>query len=350
MPLDKARSEPVDITSLHSPARLIAAFSGRRVAVIGDAMLDHFAIGRVARISPEAPVPVVEHQSDEYRLGGAANVANNVRALGGEPLLVAAIGEDEVGRRFRDALSEAPISDTFLVVDPARQTTRKLRIVTDRRQQVARVDYESDAELSGAAEDELIARASTAAARADIVVVSDYLKGCITRRLMQELVAHSARSGRLLLVDPKIPHLDYYAGASLITPNHHEAEIATHCRIRSDEDACRAARVFRERARCRSVMITRGEHGLCVLEGEAVARGAAHEGGIATEGHLAARTRDVADVTGAGDTVIATMAIALAAGATLLEAAELANDAAGISVARFGPAAVTREELLEAIR
>jgi D-beta-D-heptose 7-phosphate kinase/D-beta-D-heptose 1-phosphate adenosyltransferase len=191
----------------------------------------------------------------------------------------------------------------------------------------------------------LIARVVDEAREADIVVVSDYLKGAVTWPLMQELRALRERGVRVL-VDPKIPHLRYYAGASIVTPNHHEAEVATHRRIRSNEDACAAARAFRELAECESVLITRGEQGMWVAEGERAAPGQPpHETALLLETNLSARAREVADVTGAGDTVIATLAVALAAGASLREAAELANHAASVAVARFGPAAVTVDDL-----
>ncbi|HEY8549424.1 MAG TPA: PfkB family carbohydrate kinase [Vicinamibacterales bacterium] len=329
---------------------LVSRFAGRPIVVIGDVMLDQFTIGRVQRISPEAPVPVVEYIGDEYRLGGAANVAHNIRALGAEPLLIGLVGRDESAQRVRDALAAAGIGCDLLIEDPARPTTRKLRIVTTRHQQVARVDYELDEEASGAIEQALLDAAASAGNGASVLVVSDYLKGAVTSRLMHLLRARREREGVQVLVDPKIPHLHYYAGASLVTPNHHEAEVATHRRIRSDADAREAARAFRERACCESVMITRGEHGLWLAEGERPAPGQPpHETPLRVERNLAARAREVADVTGAGDTVLATLAVALGAGATLTEAAELANHAAGIAVGRFGPATVTAAELLAAL-
>ncbi|MBP1636743.1 MAG: hldE 1 [Acidobacteria bacterium] len=312
-------------------------FAGAAVLIVGDVMLDQFVIGSVSRISPEAPVPVVAYQRDEQRVGGAANVANNVRALGGRAELVGLTGADAAGQRLRDLLDGLGMGAAGLVRDPSRRTTTKLRVVTDRNQQVARIDYETDAEAAGAIEQSLAIQAERLVQRADVVVVSDYLKGAVTRMVVARIVAAGRARSIPVLVDPKIPHLDYYAGASLITPNHHEAEVATHLRIRGDEDAVRAAEVFRERARCERVLITRGEHGMCLLDGE-------------TARHFPAVAREVADVTGAGDTVIATIALGLAAGASLDEACELANHAAGIVVGRFGPAAVTRAELAESLR
>jgi D-glycero-beta-D-manno-heptose-7-phosphate kinase len=336
--------------SLAALRSIVARLADRPVVVVGDVMLDQFTIGRVQRISPEAPVPVVEHIGDEVRLGGAANVAHNIRALGATPRLVGLVGSDDAAGTLRTALAAAGIAADGLVVDPARPTTRKVRIVTTRHQQVARVDYESDADASSAVEAALLAAVDRAAADAAVVVVSDYLKGAITPGLMRALVARRERLGVPVLVDPKIPHLAAYAGASLITPNHHEAEIATHTRIRTDADAREAARAFRALAQASSVLITRGEHGLWLAEGAAAADAQpVHETPLTIETNLAARAREVADVTGAGDTVIATIAVALASGASLVQAAELANHAAGVAVGKFGPAAVTSAELLAAL-
>ena len=310
---------------------LLPQLSGRTVLIVGDLMLDHFVIGRVDRISPEAPVPVVRFEAEEFRLGGAANVANNIAALGGAVHLVGVVGADPAAKRLRRALSRLDIDTGGLIEDPDRCTTRKLRIVTARKQQVARVDYEDDAEISGSVEQAVIERVETLAANAGALVLSDYLKGTVSRDVAIAALAAARRSGVPLLVDPKVAHIDYYNGAALVTPNHHEAEAVTHMRIRSAAEAQEAARRFRDRVGCESVMITRGEHGMWLLtpDGEAA---------------LPAEAREVADVTGAGDTVIGTLALALACGSTLLEAARLANRAAGIVVGKFGPA--TAEELL----
>lgn len=316
--------------------RSIERFRYTTVLIVGDIMLDQFVVGRVHRISPEAPVPVVEYERDEYRVGGAANVAHNIRALGGEVELIGLTGTDGAAQRLRHLLAEHRIGTSGIVGDPSRRTTTKLRVVTDRNQQVARIDYESDREATGATEEALAAQAERLAEKASIVVVSDYLKGTVTRGLMQRVVA-AGRARRVpVLVDPKIPHIDYYAGTTIATPNQHEAEVATHMRIRSIEEAAEAARVFRERAGCERVLITRGEHGMCLLDD----RGAEHFPAVA---------REVSDVTGAGDTVIAALALALAAGADLRDACTLANHAAGVVVGKFGPATLTPGELADAL-
>jgi D-beta-D-heptose 7-phosphate kinase/D-beta-D-heptose 1-phosphate adenosyltransferase len=312
---------------------LVLRFPSTSVLIVGDVMLDQFVIGRVSRISPEAPVPVVEHDHDEFRIGGAGNVAANVRALGAGVDLVGVVGQDPAADLLRQELTRRSIGCGSLVAVPARPTTTKQRIVTTRNQQVARVDYEDDTEATGALEQQIIEQAVAQMDHVSVVIVSDYLKGVVTRSLVEALV-EQARSRRVpVLVDPKIPHLDYYAGTTLVTPNHHEAEMATHLRIRTDDDARRAGHVFVERAKCRGVLITRGEHGMSLVDPSG-------------EAHYPAVAREVADVTGAGDTVIATLALGLAAGASLAEAAQLANQAAGVVVRRFGPATVTPEELL----
>jgi D-beta-D-heptose 7-phosphate kinase/D-beta-D-heptose 1-phosphate adenosyltransferase len=289
-------------------------------------------IGRVDRISPEAPVPVVQFDHETWRLGGAANVANNLVGMGGRVETVGVVGNDAEASRLLSGLAERSIGIGGIVSDPARCTTRKLRVVTTRNQQVARIDYEHDGEISGSIEETVIRRIDDLSRSAHAIVISDYLKGVISTRVAAAAVAAAERRAIPLLVDPKVPHISYYRGAMLVTPNHHEAEAVSHMRIRSSAEAREAARRFRERAQCAAVLITRGEHGMCLL-------------GPDGEVDLPAEAREVADVTGAGDTVISALALAVAAGASLADAARLANRAAGIVVGKFGPATVTLDEL-----
>jgi D-glycero-beta-D-manno-heptose-7-phosphate kinase len=309
---------------------------GRSVLIIGDLMLDHFVIGRVERISPEAPVPVVQFDHESFRLGGAANVAHNVAALGGTVDIAGVVGNDSEGSRLMEDLRGAGIGTAAVVCDGTRCTTRKLRVVTTRNQQVARIDYESDQAVAGDVEAMLVKKIGEAATRADVVLISDYQKGAVTQRTAQAAIAAARVKGVPSLVDPKVPHIDFYAGATLITPNHLEAEAVTLLRIRNSEGARVAAHRFRERARTDNVLITRGEHGMWLL-------------GPDGESDLPAEAREVSDVTGAGDTVIAAMALGLAAGGSLRDAARLANRAAGLAVARFGPVAITAAELRAAL-
>jgi D-beta-D-heptose 7-phosphate kinase/D-beta-D-heptose 1-phosphate adenosyltransferase len=316
--------------------RLLADARGRSILVVGDLMLDHFVIGRVDRISPEAPVPVVQFDHESFRLGGAANVAHNLAALGGTVEIAGVVGSDAEGSRLTAALRTAGIGIGGVIADKDRCTTRKLRVVTTRNQQVARIDYECDRAVGGDLEAALVKKVRAAAAHAHVVLISDYQKGTITAGTANAAIEAAKARGIPSLVDPKVPHIDYYAGAALITPNHHEAEAVTLQRIRSADEARSAAAKFRQRAGCDSVLITRGEHGMWLLSPEG-------------EYDLPAEAREVSDVTGAGDTVIAAIALGLAAGGSLKDAARLANRAAGLAVARFGPVAITAEELAAAL-
>jgi rfaE bifunctional protein kinase chain/domain len=311
---------------------IVDRLADRTILIIGDLMLDHFVIGRVDRISPEAPVPVVQFDHETWRLGGAANVANNLIAMGGRVEAVGVVGNDADATRLLSDLAERSIGIGGVVSDAGRCTTRKLRVVTTRNQQVARIDYEQDGEISGGVEETVIRKIDDLSRSAHAIVISDYLKGVVSIRVAAAAVASAERRGIPLLVDPKVPHISYYRGATLVTPNHHEAEAVSHMRIRSDAEAREAARRFRERAQCGAVLITRGEHGMCLL-------------GPDGEVDFPAEAREVADVTGAGDTVISALALAVAAGAPLADAARLANRAAGIVVGKFGPATVTPDEL-----
>jgi D-glycero-beta-D-manno-heptose-7-phosphate kinase len=318
-----------------SPARaheLIDRFSSRRITVVGDVMLDRFVIGRVSRVSPEAPVPVVVFDHEDYRLGGAANVANNLRELGAAVDLIGVIGNDESGTLIKNELAARGIHSTGLVTDIGRRTTTKMRVVTTRNQQVSRIDFESEHEVGSQIEDAILAQLDMRARSSQVVLVSDYQKGVITRRSMAHVLAFAQSAGLPVIVDPKVPHIEYYAGAALVTPNHVEAESATNSRIASHEDARRASAELRRRMQVESVLITRGEHGMWLDHGGA-------------DGYLPASAKEVADVTGAGDTVIATLALAIAAGATMPEAARLANEAASIVVGKFGAATVSPAEL-----
>jgi D-beta-D-heptose 7-phosphate kinase/D-beta-D-heptose 1-phosphate adenosyltransferase len=251
-------------------------------------------------------------------------------------MLVGVVGDDDAARRLAEALAQLNMSADGLVTAADRCTTRKLRVVTRRNQQVSRIDYETDASLGEDTERAVIEQLERQLPSATVVVISDYLKGTISRRVARRVI-EAASSRRIpVIVDPKVPHVDFYAGATLVTPNHHEAEAVTLLRVRSSDEARAVARAFRARAGCTSVLITRGEHGMWLLDGD-------------VDHELPATAREVSDVTGAGDTVVATLATALAAGASLRDAAWLANRAAGVVVAKFGAAVVTPDELTQAL-
>jgi D-beta-D-heptose 7-phosphate kinase/D-beta-D-heptose 1-phosphate adenosyltransferase len=312
---------------------LLDRLAGRPILVIGDLMIDQFVIGTVERISPEAPVPIVRFDHETWRLGGAANVANNVVALGGSVEVIGVVGNDADGGRLLEDLSGRSIGTGGIISDAARCTTRKVRVVTTRNQQVARIDYEADSAIAAAVEATVVRRIRELAASVQAIVISDYLKGVVTPAVAAAAADAARAQGIALLVDPKVPHIERYAGATIVTPNHHEAEAVTHMRIRTAADTREGARRFRERAGSEAVLITRGEHGMWLL------------GPGDDEIELPAEAREVADVTGAGDTVISALALGVAAGASLADAARLANRAAGIVVGKFGPATVTVEEL-----
>ena len=321
-----------------SPARaraLLAAMRGGRVLVLGDVMLDQFLWGKVARISPEAPVPVVEITSESFHLGGAANVAGNVRALGGQAVVAGVIGDDGPGLRVRAALVEAGVEDALSVADEGRPTTVKTRIIAH-HQQVVRADREALAPVAGALERALLQRVRAALPSCGAVILSDYHKGVVTAAVMRAVLALARRRGVPVLVDPKVAHFALYRRVALVTPNQAEAEQATGVRIRSEADVLTAGAAILRRLRCEAALITRGEQGMSLFEPGRPPL------------HIPTAAREVFDVTGAGDTVIATIGLARCTRAGLPEAARLANLAAGVVVGKVGTATATPEEVTAA--
>ncbi len=314
---------------------LVERLAGRRVMIVGDMMLDHYTFGSVTRISPEAPVPVLQVSDEQYRLGGAGNVARNIVALGGEALLIGVIGADQDGQTLTGLLDEAGVK-TDLVHDDRRRTTRKTRIIAQ-NQQIVRVDREHTDELSKTVVGAMLEKVREHAQTHDILVVSDYGKGVVTRALMDALRALTGRSGTRprILVDPKPVNYDLYHGVDILTPNAKEAAEGAGLPV-TGPPAQAAAALF-HRLNCAQLLITLGGQGMALFEGPHKAR------------RIPTFARKVFDVTGAGDTVIATLALGLAAGADLLSAAVLANHAAGIVVAQVGAATASPEALQEAI-
>jgi D-glycero-beta-D-manno-heptose-7-phosphate kinase len=322
-----------------TPARaraLLKAMRGGRVLVLGDVMLDEFIWGNVARISPEAPVPVVQVTGHGFHLGGAGNVAANVRSLGGSAALAGVIGEDAAGEHVRSALARAGVEPLLLVASGGRPTTVKTRIIAH-HQQVVRADREHTGEISSRLQSLLYDSARRALGSCQALVVSDYQKGVVTASLMQRLLQLARRRHIPVLVDPKVGHFARYRRATLVTPNQLEAEQATGLPIRSPGDLLAVGRRILSMLGCDAALITRGERGMSLFE----------RGRRPT--HIPTAAREVFDVTGAGDTVIATLALALSAGARLAEAAVLANYAAGVVVGKLGTAQATPDELLAAV-
>jgi rfaE bifunctional protein kinase chain/domain len=315
---------------------LLRRMRSGRVVVVGDVMLDEFLWGRVARISPEAPVPVVEIERQSFHVGGAANVAANVRALGGAAVLVGVVGRDEPGRRLAAALLESGVDAQLVESEHGRPTTVKTRIVAH-SQQVVRADRESSDAIDAGLERALLARIEQALPGGGILIVSDYQKGVVTPGAMRRLLALARRRAVPVLVDPKLRHFNLYRRVALVTPNQHEAEQATGVKIRDDADLEQAGRRILGRLGCGAALITRGEHGMSLFERDR------------RSVHIPTAAREVFDVTGAGDTVIASLGLALAAGARLATAATLANAAAGVVVGKVGTATASPEEVLAAL-
>jgi D-glycero-beta-D-manno-heptose-7-phosphate kinase len=326
---------PLNHLTAGRAAEIVARMRTRTVAVFGDVMLDEFVWGDVTRISPEAPVPVVEVRRESVHLGGAANVLANLRAFGVRASVVGVVGADRAGERVRSELRDAGAHepDENLITDVSRPTTLKTRIIAH-SQPVVRADRERRTPVDGPVEEKIVAALRRLLKVADALVVSDYDKGAVTTGVLGEILPAAEAAGVPVLIDPKLRNFGSYTPATLVTPNHIEALRVTDTEDDTDEGVARAARLIRERLKCRSVLITRGERGMMLLE----------EGGEPV--YVPTAAREVYDVTGAGDTVIATLAASLASGATLTEAAMLANHAAGVVVGKLGTATATADEVL----
>ena len=311
---------------------LIHNFAGKRLIVLGDLMLDEFIWGEVRRISPEASVPVVEVKRESWHAGGAGNVVSNLLALGAQAIPIGVIGQDRAGDKLRERLTEAGADITYLIHEANRPTTVKTRIVAH-HQQMIRADRESQAPIHQTTEDALASAFVEALATADAVIVSDYDKGVLTPRVLQAVL--TAAASKTVCLDPKIKNFAFYRPVTVITPNQLEAERATGIEITDEASLLAAAQRIQATLSCPHVLITRGEQGMSLLSGKTVT-------------HIPTMARDVYDVTGAGDTVIATLALTLTAGAEITEAALIANQAAGIVVGKVGTATVSGDDLVRA--
>ena len=320
---------------------LVPRFAGLRVLVIGDIILDHFLWGHASRISPEAPVPVVNVQKEEYLLGGSANVLSNIASLGGKAELCGLIGEDAMGDKVLELLARFQGADKG-IIRGTRATTLKTRVLAQ-GQQVVRIDQEERGTPPSPSLQQLIDFLEHNLHRFDAVMVSDYAKGMVNESTMQTLhralIRERQLSGRPLplVVDPKPVNMPLFVGATIITPNHLEAMHMSSLVIRGEENLLAAARAIQEEIDCSAVLITRGEAGMALLEGSAPMV------------LIPTMAKEVFDVTGAGDTVAATLTLGLASGASMTQAAMLANHAAGVVVGKVGTAAVSVTELLAAL-
>lgn len=316
---------------------IIKKFTRARILIIGDIMLDEFVWGKVSRISPEAPVPVVEVTKEDIMFGGAANVLQNISALGGHGMLLGVIGNDYNGERMLEMLREKDYSTEGILIDPFRPTSIKTRVIAQ-HQQVVRFDRETKDELSKKTFSGMIEFLRTRLREFDAVIVSDYGKGLINRDVITTILEHKKRNGITVSVDPKIRNFRFYKGVTVITPNQKEAEEACGFEIDSPQALVKAGMQILKRYETDAILITRGEHGMSLFQ---------KDGGIK---HIPTVAKEIYDVTGAGDTVISTLSLALAAKAPWIDACIISNHAAGIVVGKVGTATASRKELETSIR
>jgi D-beta-D-heptose 7-phosphate kinase/D-beta-D-heptose 1-phosphate adenosyltransferase len=310
----------------------IARFASARVLVLGDIMLDRYFWGQVDRISPEAPVPVVRVDRKSARLGGAANVAANLRGLGTSVALAGIIGDDHAGTEMRRLLGEHSIDGQHVLVDTGRETTEKVRIIAQ-NQQVVRADFETDAAIRSERTRELAASAAAEAGTFDALIISDYGKGVIHPDYLRDLISAWRDAGKPVLVDPHVGHFRWYEGATVVTPNTKEAASFFGGTVEAKDLFETRAFDMRRELGFDALLITRGEHGMTLFED-------------GTQTHIPTVAKEVYDVTGAGDTVISTLGAALAVGTPLRDAVVLANLAAGEAVKEIGTTAVAADKIV----
>jgi len=311
-------------------------FKKAAVLVIGDLVMDHFVWGKVRRISPEAPVPVVEVSSESFMLGGAANVVNNIHSLGGKVLVCGVVGRDEMGKKLVHELRLKGISSDGVIVEDGRPTSVKTRVIAH-SQQVVRFDREKKEKVHLDTVKTIMDYVSEKINSFDSIIISDYAKGVISEELVEEVIALAKKKDKPIAVDPKVSHFDFYKYATIVTPNNDEASMASGIEIENEAGLLRAGEVLLNKLGSDAVLITRGEHGMSLFE---------NNGEIT---HIPTVAKEVYDVSGAGDTVIGTVALSMASGASLKEAAVISNFAAGIVVGKIGTATVTPKELKDAV-
>ncbi len=317
-------------------AGIVRSFGRARVLVVGDVILDRYRIGDAHRLSPEAPIPVLRPTRRHDTPGGAANVAMNIATLGGYVVLAGVIGDDDAGAAVSRLMHDKPRIETALIVAPGRPTTAKTRFIAGAHQ-LLRLDEETTAPLDRDTAAALLRRIDSALPNVDVVILSDYAKGVLCDAVLGALLDMIAAHGKPVIADPKRPDFSAYHGVTVLTPNEIEVRFATHIDALHDAEADRAGRAALESTGGDAVLVTRSAKGLTLVRrGEAAL-------------HFPTRAREVADVSGAGDTLVAALAVALAAGASLPDAAMLANVTAGISVGKPGTATVSQAELLNAL-
>ena len=317
--------------------RILSKLQGKKVLVVGDIMLDEHIWSKVNRISPEAPVPVADVVSTVYTPGGAGNVANNIQTLGGKAYLVGVVGKDTAKDKLFEALRERGIGTDKIIVDEHRPTTLKSRIIAH-GQHVVRVDREERSPIGSELSQTVLESAKSIIDEVDVLLISDYAKGVVTCKVARNLIAMAKEQGKMVSIDPKGTDYQKYKEATIVTPNRGELEIVTKMVIADEPSLVRAGQKLLQELKAEFVLVTKGKEGMSLFE---------RKGKIT---HISTVTSKIYDVTGAGDTVVATLTLALAAGAKVREAAELCNWTAGAVVRKVGTATATRKELEEIIR
>lgn len=316
-------------------SRILSRIQNRKILVIGDLILDRYIWGRVSRISPEAPVPIVEVTSENYLLGGAANVAHNIASLGGHATVAGVAGRDRGGEILGSMLAERGLRSEGVLYG-SRPTTMKTRVIAH-SQQVVRFDREDKNRVEGKLLKNLMEYLKREIPLHDAVIISDYKKGMVSAELVKEVLKRAKPEKIFVAVDPKIGHFHCYRKVSLITPNLHEASSASGIEIRDEKSLIKAGKTLLKKLGCGAVLITRGEYGMSLFQRDRAV-------------HIPTAAKNVFDVTGAGDTVIAAFTLAYSAGASMEESAVIANHAAGIVVGEVGTAVVTPDQLKSSLK
>lgn len=316
--------------------RRLEAMRKVRIAVLGDLMLDRYLWGTVTRISPEAPVPVVEIDEESEQFGGAANVANNILGLGATAVPIGVIGEDSSGQRLLELMKNAGCQTAGILVDPDRPTTIKTRVIAH-SQHVVRTDRESHKDLSPQMQERIYGFIAETIGKVDALLIEDYNKGMIAQPLLNRIIELAHRQNVIITIDPKFSHFFDYQQVTVFKPNRKETEEVLGVKLSSPENVRKAGAALLEKLKCENVLITLGDRGMMLFE----SAGSVHE--------IPTRARHVHDVSGAGDTVIGTLTVALASGASIIEAATLANYAAGVVVGEVGAVPISRDKLAAAI-
>ena len=312
--------------------RILKGFKARKILVLGDIMLDHYIWGKVDRISPEAPVPVLDVQKEEYRLGGAANVALNLKALGAQVILCGVIGKDDSGAQIRQMLEVQGIDASALVVEKNRPTTCKTRIGSA-GQQIARIDFEQKNDISEQTEKQVLKQLNRLMANVDSVIIEDYNKGLLTQNIIGQTILTAQKLGKIVTVDPKQKNFFLYTGVDVFKPNYSEMQTNLGVVFESEAEFSRQAQLLHKKLNCKYLVVTRGEKGLFIYSGGKSAQ------------KVPTFAREVFDVSGAGDTVISALTLALCQGCDIQTAAVIANHAAGVVCGKAGTATASITEI-----